>query len=39
MASPFVPAFLYRWLGSWGWRRRARALGTTSALGAKPLVR
>ena len=39
MASPMVPAFLYRWLGSWGWRRRARALGTTTPLDAKPFAR
>jgi hypothetical protein len=39
MASPFIPTFLYRWLGSWGWRRRARALGTATRLDAKPFAR
>ena len=39
MRSPFVPAFLYRWLGSWGWRHRARALGTAAPLDDKPFAR
>jgi len=39
MARPFVPAFLYRWLGALGWRQRARALGTTTPLDAKPFAR
>jgi len=39
MASPFVPGLLYRWLGAWGWRRRAHALGTATALDAKPYAR
>lgn len=39
MASPILPAVLYRWIASWGWRRRARALGTTTPLEAKPFVR
>jgi hypothetical protein len=39
MASPFIPTFLYRWLGSWGWRRRARSLGTATPLDDKPFVR
>jgi hypothetical protein len=39
MATPVVPAFLYRWLGALGWRHRARALGTTTPLDAKPFAR
>lgn len=38
MAAPVVPAFLYRLLGGWGWHNRARALGTTTPLDAKPFV-
>ena len=36
MASPAIPGFAYRLIGSLGWKLRARRLGTTTPLDAKP---
>lgn len=36
MARPFVPARLYTWMGTAGWRSRARALGTSKRLRDRP---
>jgi hypothetical protein len=36
MASPSIPGFAYRLIGSLGWKLRARRLGTTTPLDAKP---
>lgn len=36
MARPFVPAWAYTLLGSWGWRWRARAHGAHGALHRRP---
>ncbi len=36
MARPFVPAWAYTLLGTWGWRRRARAHGAHRELHRRP---
>jgi hypothetical protein len=39
MARPFVPAWAYTVLGSWGWRRLARSHGTQRQLDRRPYER
>ncbi|MHB8762763.1 MAG: NADPH-dependent FMN reductase [Deferrisomatales bacterium] len=36
MARPFVPAWAYTLVGSWGWRRQARVHGSHRDLGRRP---
>jgi len=38
MAKPFVPNWVYVWLGEWGWRRRAKKFGAQHQLDARPYV-
>lgn len=39
MAKPFVPNWVYVWLGEWGWRRRAKKFGVQHQLDARPYMR
>jgi hypothetical protein len=37
-AKPVIPAFLYRWMGGFGWKQRARQLGTHTPLNHRPYL-
>jgi hypothetical protein len=36
MRKPFIPKWLYKFLGNWGWRRQAKEYGTKDRLKEKP---
>jgi len=36
IAKPLVPFWLYRWLGHWGWKRKAKRYGVERELMAQP---
>lgn len=37
-ARPVIPAFLYRWMGGFGWKMQARQLGTRTPLNHQPYL-
>lgn len=36
MARPFVPKWLYMWIGGWGWKRKAKKNGVLKKINDKP---
>jgi multimeric flavodoxin WrbA len=39
LAKPFTPGWLYRAIGSYGWKKQARRNGVQSQIGARPYVK
>ncbi len=38
LARPFVPAWIYRLVGTWNWKKQARRSGVSQRLGDRPLL-
>jgi hypothetical protein len=36
LAKPFIPAWMYRWMGIYGWRQRAKQYGMDKSLKHQP---
>jgi hypothetical protein len=36
LAKPFIPAWMYRWMGIFGWRQQAKQYGAQKILKRKP---
>jgi hypothetical protein len=38
LAKPFIPAWLYRWMGIYGWRQQAKQYGMERSLKRQPYI-